>query len=152
MKQLIDKGIEQDIGWTRRNVEEYFDIYSDCYKDANGIRPRWDYTSDYYTTLYSQMVRQNRDETGYGDYAYLQDEIDEWEAYENEQFEHNMEGVTLNGEKPNKNDVEDRFYKDDEEKLYEECELDDVLREQEEEPEYRIHHVARLQRAPESTY
>jgi len=152
IKPLIDKGIEQDIGWTRQNIEEYFDIYSDCHKDAYGIRPRWDYTSDYYDTLYSQMVLRDNDSTGYGDYTHLQEEIDRSEAYEQQIFDERMDGVTINGEKPDMYAVEDRVYEDENMAFHEEYELDSIVEEQNQEPEYRIHHVARLQRAPESTY
>ncbi len=151
VKQTIDKGIEQDLGWTRQNIEEYFNIYSDCHKDAYGFRPRWDFTSDYYDTLYIQMVLQHKDETGYGDYTHLQEEIDRQEAYEQEQFDQNMDGVTLNGEKPDMRTVEDKVYEDEDQAIHEQCLLDDAADEEDDEIMYKVHHAGRLQRRLSAT-
>jgi len=98
-KPIIDKAIEQDIGWTRNDVKQYFDLYSDTFKAANGIRPHYDYTSDYYDTIYDLNVMQKKDSTNYSDYTVLENELSR--QYEDEDSYHQtmndiVDGVTVN--------------------------------------------------------
>ena len=87
-KPIIDNAIEKDIEMNREDVVEYFGIYSDIYKDCYGIRPRYDYTQDYYHSIYDFMVLQNKTSCNYTDYSSLdfenlyEDEDDEYEMYD----------------------------------------------------------------------
>ncbi len=142
---LVDEGIHQDLGWTRADVEEYFSIYSDCFKDANGFRPRWDYDMEYYDTVYTQLVLKHGDSTYYSDYGALEEEVEEQEAYQQNRFDQAMDGVTLNGEKPNIYEVNERCTTDELDAMDQDAALDWMAAEDADAPEYRVHH-ARLTR------
>ena len=84
IKPIIDKAIEEDIGWSREDILNYFELYSDCHKDCYGVRPHYDYTSTYYETIYDFMVLLEEDSCNYTDYSSLKYEDYEISEDENE--------------------------------------------------------------------
>ena len=88
-KALIDKSIQEDIGWTRQDILEYFEIYSDMYKDCYGTRPVG-YKDDYYFTIYNDLVEDNKTSTHYSDYTSLKRDYDDFYDYNLEENEEDM--------------------------------------------------------------
>ena len=83
-KPIIDKAIEEDIGYDRSKIIEYFDTYSDWYKDCYGIRPRT-YLEDYYHAIYDFMVQGGKDSCNYSDYSSLDFSEEDYDDYEEEE-------------------------------------------------------------------
>ena len=103
---LIDDAIEDDIGFSRQDVIDYFNIYSDMYKDAYGFRPHGlNYTDMYYNTIFN-MVHNGDKSSNYSDYYRLSKAIEE----ENDRYEEEIDNVTLDGKHINNSEQEDREY------------------------------------------
>ena len=112
MRNEINEAILKDCGWSQKDLNEHFDLYSDWYKEIYRMRP----DSGEYLDAIQYMIDYGESECDYVDISSLSEDekdfkdYDDYDEYEEEKDDDDtLDNVTLNGEPVTDKEVKERL-------------------------------------------